>query len=274
MIQQILLIWQFGVMIKMGLFDNATRVVIDNKEVASIVASDGGVLYESESHNYALSITGDTIVQSGSSITLTATLTDNGSAVSGETVSIYVDGVRRVDSITDSNGSVDYTYTGSGKGDVTVTATYGSLTQTYTIEDVVYYNTNEYSSQASLNISLPSAFAIEFDVKPTSRTNASAFVGLGTSTTNELIIGQMTSAGSCGVRNRTNNSYTTQQSFTTSSTLNSDNHFKLTFDGSDWIAYYGSETLTNSKPSYDLSKLVEVYPTSNCKLKNIKIKAL
>lgn len=149
------------------------------------------------------------------------------------------------------------------------------LQETFAIEDLVFYDTTDYSSQHTFNVSLPSKFSIEFDVKPTSRTNASAFVGIGTSTTNELIVGQMTSVGGTGARNRTNNSYITQQSFTATSTLNEYNHFKLVFDGSDWTAYYGNETLTNSKPSaYDLSKLVECYPTSNCHLKNIKIKAL
>ena len=235
-----------------------------------------------EAHNYALSLTGDSIIESGSDATITATVTDGGTAVSGVTLNYQIKhGSTTISSgttsQTNSQGKATIDYTGTGVGDVDVIVSHSgmSLQETYTIEDLVYYNTNEYSSQSSLNISLPSTFTIEFDVKPTSRTSASAFVGLGTSTTNQLIVGQMTSAGSCGVRNRTNNSYTTQQAFTTSSTLNSDNHFKLTFDGTDWIAYYGSETLTNSKPSaYDLSKLVEVYPTSNCKLKNIKIKAL
>ena len=237
---------------------------------------DGGDL-----HDYDLDLTCSTpVIQSGGSASVVATLTADNVGISDEVLSYTVKHgsttLATGSDTTDSNGQITIAYTGTGVGDVDITVDYGILLQEiFVLEDLVYYNTNEYSSQASLNISLPSTFTIEFDVKPTSRTNASAFVGLGTSTTNELIVGQMTSAGSCGVRNRTNNSYTTQQAFTTSSTLNSDNHFKLTFDGTDWIAYYGSETLTNSKPSaYDLSKLVEVYPTLNCKLKNIKVKAL
>ena len=131
---------------------------IGQKEVQSIErVSDSKIIYsKGVTHDYALTITGDTIVESGSSITLTATLTDGGSAVSGETVSIYLDGVRRIDAITDSEGTVTYTYVGRGRGDVVLCAEYGSLTQTYIIEDYYeFVNTSNSKDVSSSRYSAP-----------------------------------------------------------------------------------------------------------------------
>ncbi len=74
----------------MSIFDNATQVMIGNKEVQSIITSNGGVLYEKQSgDNYLLTLTSDKDILSyydNDSALLTATLTNNGVGVQGEMV--------------------------------------------------------------------------------------------------------------------------------------------------------------------------------------------
>jgi hypothetical protein len=125
-----------------------------------------------------------------------------------------------------------------------------------------------------LNKSLPSAFQIEFDIKPTSRSSASSYIEIGDSTTNCLLIGAMVSGGGNGVWNRTNNNYVTQQSVTSNTTLNSDNHITFIAQNGNWSYELNSETLTGSIPSYGVDTFLRVYPTSNNKLKNIIVKKL
>ena len=75
----------------MGIFDDAKTVMIGNKEVQSIITSNGGVLYE-KPQSWSLSLTGDkSVMMTGETATLTATLTNNNVPVSGET--IYFDGI-------------------------------------------------------------------------------------------------------------------------------------------------------------------------------------
>lgn len=80
-------------MIFMGIFDNATQVMINNKEVQSIkLTSNNAVLYEKGGDNYLLTLTSDKSILSyydSESATLTATLTNNSSPVSGEKVYFY-----------------------------------------------------------------------------------------------------------------------------------------------------------------------------------------
>lgn len=68
------------------MFTNAQTVVIDNKEVQSIVASNGGVLYEKPVNNSLILSSNKNSVSSNETVTLSATLTLNGSLASNETV--------------------------------------------------------------------------------------------------------------------------------------------------------------------------------------------
>ncbi len=72
------------------MFTNAKKVMIGNKEVQSIVTSNGGVLYERIlPDNYAIDLVSDVNSLSSAnneSATLTATLTNNNNPVSGKTV--------------------------------------------------------------------------------------------------------------------------------------------------------------------------------------------
>ena len=117
----------------MGIFDNASSVVIGNKEVQSIVrVSDGAVLYQkAPSHSYALAFSSASYqTDSSGDVTVSVTLTDNGVAVSGETVS-FSDGSSVYTGITNNLGvaSCNLNYHSNGS----VTASYSNITATASI---------------------------------------------------------------------------------------------------------------------------------------------
>ena len=101
--------------------------------------------YEPPAHDYSLSVTGTSIIESGDIDTITATLTDNGVSVAGATLSYQIKhGSTTIDtgtSTTDSNGQISISYTGTGVGDVDVIVSFGAVVQeTYMIEDLFYYD--------------------------------------------------------------------------------------------------------------------------------------
>ena len=115
----------------MGLTTLANRILLIN---------GGGEL--------TISLTSDNDILSytdGDSATLTATVLEGGSGVSGETVNFYkyVDGTNDVllgSDVTDSNGEASYSYASTGVGDVGLYAKVRSLvSKTYTIEDCIDY---------------------------------------------------------------------------------------------------------------------------------------
>ena len=112
----------------MGIFDNASSVVIGNKEVQSIVrVSDGAILYQkAASHSYALAFSSASYqTDSSGDVTVSVTLTDNGVAVSGETVS-FSDGSSVYTGITNSSGVCTLAY--HCETNKTLTASYSNVT--------------------------------------------------------------------------------------------------------------------------------------------------
>ena len=99
-------------------------------------------------HDYSLSVasTKDILSYADSeSATLTATLTDNGSAVSGETLSYVIKHgsttISTGSDTTDSNGQISFSYASTGVGDVTVEVSFGILLQeTFVVQDCHYFN--------------------------------------------------------------------------------------------------------------------------------------
>lgn len=111
----------------MSIFDNATSVVIGNKEVQSIVrVSDGAVLYQkAQTHSYALAFSSATYqTDSNGDVTVSVTLTDNGVAVSGQSVS-FNDGTSAYTSNTNNNGVATLQY--NCQVNKTLTATYSNV---------------------------------------------------------------------------------------------------------------------------------------------------
>lgn len=115
-------------------------------------------------HNYAISISADNPILSyedGESCTVTAVLTDNSVLVSGETLSYTVKhGSTTLDSgsaTTDANGSISFSYTATGVGDVDIEVSFGILLQeTFVVEDCLRYDdastdkTSDYSYSSTV----------------------------------------------------------------------------------------------------------------------------
>ena len=117
----------------MGIFDNASSVVIGNKEVQSIVrVSDGAVLYQkAASHSYALAFSSATYqTDSSGDVTVYVTLTDNGVPVSGESIS-FSDGSSLYTGITNNNGVASLNY--NCQANKTLTASFGNVSASCSI---------------------------------------------------------------------------------------------------------------------------------------------
>lgn len=138
------------------------------------------IIYNYETYepsNYSLSLSGNNIIQSGDSDTITATLTDNGVPVSGETLNYEIKkGSTVIDSgssTTDSNGEIEIEYTGTGVGDVDVIVSFDtSLQKTFAIKDAKFYdasssiNINNYNTTPGVSItydSTNSAYLLSHD---------------------------------------------------------------------------------------------------------------
>ena len=118
------------------------------------------------------------------SATLTATVTNNGTPKSGESVQFYIDDVAWGSPVTtNASGVATKTYNSSGVGDITVKAECRLLSETYDIEDCLFYTPSEYECTPSNNYitisdlsdtALPSEFELSFDYK----TNAEGRCGV------------------------------------------------------------------------------------------------
>lgn len=150
------------------------------------------------------------------------------------------------------------------------------LQETYSIQDCTYYDTTTYTSDTSKDITLPSTFKLEFDLYPKTRSTtsggASHYVKCSrTNSASDIWFGQGTSGGSHGIMVRPSiNNWVTSNT-----TLNTDNHVTVTYNGTDVVYTCNSESKTVSN-STAFNKLygVAIGNSNNCVLKNIKIKPL
>lgn len=150
------------------------------------------------------------------SATLTATVTNNGTPKSGESVQFYIDDVAWGSPVTtNASGVATKTYNSSGVGDITVKAECRLLTKTYAIQDCQYWNdgssvgtlqidsgvtctsngsyitiTKSTSGEkyVKLPVTLPSSFEFSFEIAETGVSNTYAWIidsnyyGAGTTT--------------------------------------------------------------------------------------------
>lgn len=209
--------------------------------------------------------------------TATLTVTLNGENVSNKPVEFFKNGVL-IDTVrTNSSGVATKTYVSNGEGDFIVSAGIGSLkSEEYYIEDCIYYDTTTYSSNTDMNISLPSNFKLEFDLYPktrsTSNGGASHYIKCSrVDSATDIWFGQGTSGGSHGIMVRPSTNYWV----TNASILNTDNHVLITYNGNN-IVYACNNESKSIENTIDFDKLygVGVGNSSNCVLKNIKLKPL
>ena len=133
----------------MGIFDNATSVVIGNKEVQSIIGPNGEVFYQKPvSHSYALSFSSASYqTDSSGDVTVYVTLTDNGVPVSGETVN-FSDATSVYTGITNNLGvaTCNLNYLVNG----TVSASYSNVSASASV--VSNYNPPSLSEPITYNV--------------------------------------------------------------------------------------------------------------------------
>ena len=157
-----------------AVFEGSSTYESVTSSTGSIVVSD----VPTPSYD-GVSLTSDKSILSyadSDSCTLTAQLLDGSSSasVSGVTVEFFKGSTSLGTATTNSSGVATKTYSSTGAGDVSLTASAGTfVSETYSIEDCSYYNTSEVSrttTQGStiydnnLSQALPSKYEISLDV--------------------------------------------------------------------------------------------------------------
>jgi len=230
--------------------------------------------YEPPTHDYSLSLTGTSIIESGDSDTITATLLDNGVSVAGTTLSYQIKhGSTTIDTgtgTTDSNGQISISYTGTGVGDVDVIVSFGAVLQeTFVVEDCVLYR--ETLDSNITDLTLPAKYKLEFDIPSTSN---GTYANIGTDSTHRIIIGQMSNENPSlnGVWVYNGSSTATQNNCPTIPTQNA--HYTFTYENGAYTMSNGGSSITGTIPTgINMQKLISstYYPSA---VRNYKIKSL
>lgn len=231
--------------------------------------------YEPTIHNYSLSVTGTSIIESDNVDNITCTLLDDNIPVSGERLNYIIkhgDTIidERTTSATDSNGQTSITYVGDGVGDVDIIVSYGSdIQETFVVEDCIVYR--ETLASNITDLTLPSEYKLEFDIPSTSN---STYAIIGTDSTHRIIVGQMSNNNPSlnGVWIYNGSSNPTQNNCPTSPTQNA--HYTFTYENGAYTMSNGGSSITGTIPAgINMQKLLSsTYEPSA--VRNYKIKAL
>lgn len=237
---------------------NNVNITVINKPTSLVLQADKSIL-----SNY-----------DNDKCVLTATLYDNDNTPLEGLSVVFKNGDIVLAAIaTNSGGVAEYTYNSQGVGDVTITAEYMNLVQTFVVEDCTYYDTVTYTSETTKNISVPSNFKLEFDLYPKSRSTSSGgvshYVKLTRPSTTDMWFGQGTSSGNHGIMVRPSTNYWCSSL----TTLNTDNHVVVAYDGSNVIYTCNGESKSVSY-SNGFGVISGISSTRNGNLKNLKIKPL
>ena len=119
---------------------------------------------------------------------------------------------------------------------------------------------------------MPSNFKLEFDLHPKSRSTSSGgvshYVKLTRPSTTDMWFGQGTSSGNHGIMVRPSTNYWCSSL----TTLNTDNHVVITYDGSNVLYTCNGESKSVFNNAFGV--ISGISSTSNGNLKNLKIKPL
>ena len=231
--------------------------------------------YEPTIHNYSLSVTGTSIIESDDVDNITCTLLDDNIPVSGEQLYYIIkhgDTIidERMTSATDSNGQTSITYVGDGVGDVDVIVSFGSdIQETFVVEDCIVYR--ETLASNITDLTLPSEYKLEFDIPSTSN---STYAIIGTDSTHRIIVGQMSNNNPSlnGVWIYNGGSNPTQNNCPTSPTQNA--HYTFTYENGAYTMSNGGSSITGTIPAgINMQKLLSSTYTPSA-VRNYKIKAL
>lgn len=222
-----------------------------------------------------ITLTGTSIIETGNTDTITATLFDGSTPVSGEILSYQVKhGSTVLDSgsgTTDSNGQISISYTGTGIGDIDIIVKLdGSYIQeTFVVEDCILYR--ETLSSNITDLTLPSEYKLEFDMPSTSN---STYAIIGTDSTHRILMGQMSNQNPSlnGVWIYNGSSTATQNNCPTSPTQNA--HYTFTYEDEAYTMSNGGSSITGTIPTgINMNNLISSTYTPSA-VRNYKIKAL
>ena len=165
-------------------FTNATKVMINNKEVQSIkVTSNNGILYQTtiQDSNRRLTLTSNKTVISATnneSCILNATVLDrNNNPIQNQEVTFKLGTTILDTALTDENGEATYEFEAKGNGNISVSAEVGELSSnSLTIEDCIYAKMQQYDIVRSESTvygflnddvisDLPIQYSIEYSMK-------------------------------------------------------------------------------------------------------------
>lgn len=222
-----------------------------------------------------LSLTSPTpIIEVGGTSVITATLTKNGLPYVNQEINYEIKhGSTVIDAdsdFTNNSGQITISYTGTGVGDISIIASFGSSAEeTFTVEDCVVYR--ETLSTNITDLTLPAKYKLEFDMPSTSN---STYAIIGTDTTHRILVGQMSNSNPSlnGVWVYNGSSTATQNNCPTSPTQNA--HYTFTYENGAYTMSNGGSSITGTIPSgINMQNLLSstYYPTA---VRNYKIKAI
>jgi len=191
---------------------------------------------------------------------LSATLLEDGVAVSSATVEFFNGSTSMGTAQTDSNGVATKTYTSTGAGDISLTAKVGSLVSvTYTIEDCIFYYPDEVSitSNTSSDViekrltdymftDLPVNFELSYDYK-TTRCGGRIQLGSNANTSSSTANYQI-GMGTTGGCKRASMARETSTDASEGSTISTNTYYncRMVKNGNS-IQYYWNDTLHTTK---------------------------
>ena len=222
-----------------------------------------------------LSLTSPTeIIEIGDTTTITATLTRNSLPYVNQEITYEIKaGSTIIDSdsdFTNNAGQITISYTGTGAGDITITASFGaSLQETFMVEDCILYR--ETLDSNITDLTLPAKYKLEFDIPTTSN---STYAIIGTDSTHRILMGQMSNQNPSlnGVWVYNGSSTPTQNNCPTSPTQNA--HYTFTYENGAYTMSNGGSSITGTIPSgINMQKLLSSTYTPSA-VRNYKIKAL
>lgn len=159
---------------------NLTRKGVTASSSEGLTTLAGKILQIGGGASKILKIFSDKTILSaadGETAYITTILLENGEGVAGEEITFNDGSGTSLVEETDDQGVIYFTYTATGDGDVTISATADSLSSSINIEDCIYARTNEYTLTRSsstetctlidsnLSLTLPSNFTFEYDYK-------------------------------------------------------------------------------------------------------------
>lgn len=227
-------------------------------------------------------------------LVLSATVKDQlGNGMSGESVVFKKGSTTLATKQTNSSGVASYTYSATGSGDVSFTASVGSIvSEIYELEDCYYANLTEQSVTTSsttvysalctgIEDIMDSNFVLEFDINSISGSGGGLNIGAKSQYTPPSTANYRMFIGIDGTKFNLNNRSNTSSS-TNGSTISTNTyyHMELAKNGGTFSASVNDDSAFGSKTPNWISNYSEYdlyiigWSNANMKIKNIKIKPL